>query len=114
MALHTENLPPTKSQNPNTFLSAIPNLEVSGILVEQAHICELTMRPSSVTFSFEYCSNSHLRQLFALRMVSAVVKVLELTKNKVSSTSRFSIDRWKSMGSTLAKKRSLLPWEACS
>lgn len=44
MALQTENLPPTKSQNPKTFLSFIPNLEVSGMLVEQALICFYAIR----------------------------------------------------------------------
>lgn len=36
IALHTENLPPTKSQNPNTLSSEIPKALVAGILVEQA------------------------------------------------------------------------------
>lgn len=39
MALQTENLPPTKSQKPNTFAGFIPNFDVSAIFVEQAHIC---------------------------------------------------------------------------
>jgi hypothetical protein len=38
IALQTENLPPTKSQNPNTLFSFIPNLDVNGIFVEQAQI----------------------------------------------------------------------------
>ncbi len=39
--LHTENLPPTKSQNAKTFLSSIPNYPVSVKLVEQAQTCLL-------------------------------------------------------------------------
>ncbi len=38
MALQTENLPPTKSQNPKTLLASIPNSDVSFKLVEQAQI----------------------------------------------------------------------------
>jgi hypothetical protein len=37
---------------------------------------------------FAYSATSHCLQLLALRIVSAVVKVLELTKIRVSSTLR--------------------------
>lgn len=36
MAHHTENLPPTKSQNSNTLSGLIPNSPVAFKLVEQA------------------------------------------------------------------------------
>lgn len=85
MALQTENLPPTKSQKPNTFFSFIPNLDVSAIFVEQAQMCFSAIKAASVTPIFAYSLISHCLQLFALRVVSAVVKVFELTKIKVSS-----------------------------
>jgi uncharacterized membrane protein YjfL (UPF0719 family) len=69
MALHTENLPPTKSQNPNTFLSLMPNLEVSGMLVEQAQICFSAIKAASVTPILEYSAISHCLQLLAFRRV---------------------------------------------
>lgn len=49
MALHTENLPPTKSQNPKTFFSLIPNLDVNGMFVEQAQMCFSAINAWSVT-----------------------------------------------------------------
>lgn len=103
IALHTENLPPTKSQNPNTLFSSIPNFEVYGMLVEQAQICDFVMSVVSVILILAYCERSQVLQLFALSIVYAVVKVFELTKIRVSSTSNPSIARLKSMGSTLAK-----------
>ena len=50
IALQTENLPPTKSQNPKTFYGAIPNYPVSLRLVEHAHMCLLII--SSVFWLF--------------------------------------------------------------
>ncbi len=37
--LQTENLPPTKSQNPNTFAGSIPNYPVLAKFVEHAQMC---------------------------------------------------------------------------
>lgn len=88
IALHTEKRPPTKSQNPNTFSSAMPNLDVSGMLVEQAHMWLLTISASLSSPRPAYSLSSHLRQLLAFKIVSAVVNVFELTKNSVSYTSR--------------------------
>jgi hypothetical protein len=85
IALHTENLPPTKSQNPKTFLTLIPNFEVYGMFVEQAQICFSAMRAASVILILAYSLISHCLQLLAFKVVSAVVKVLELTRMIVSS-----------------------------
>ena len=52
IALQTENLPPTKSQNPNTFWGFTPNFPVSARLVEHAQTCLSTINYSSLTPSF--------------------------------------------------------------
>jgi hypothetical protein len=116
MALQTENLPPTKSQKPKTFFSFMPNFEVSTRLVEQAQMCRSAIRAESATPFFPYSVISHCFTLLAFSMVSAVVKVLELTSTRVYSTSRPevtkgvpSIARSKSIGSTLAKNLIFLP-----
>ena len=44
IALHTENLPPTKSQNPKTFSASIPNSFVRARAVEAAQKCLEAMR----------------------------------------------------------------------
>lgn len=53
--------------------------------------------------SFLYCSNNQFLQVLAFNIVSAVVNVLELITNNVSSAENPSIARLKSIGSTLAK-----------
>lgn len=83
MALQTENLPPTKSQKPKTLLESIPNFSVSCRFVEHAQICDLAIKLVSVTFFFAYYSINHFFILLAFRIVSAVVKVLELTSTRV-------------------------------
>lgn len=88
MALQTENLPPTKSQKPNTFSLLIPNLSVSVKLVEQAQMCLPAILALSVSPFLAYSVNSHCLTLFALSIVSAVVKVFEFTRTKVYSTSK--------------------------
>ena len=86
IALQTENLPPTKSQNPNTFSDAMPNSFVSGRAVDAAMKCLEAIISSSFIFCFAYSLITHCLQLFALRIVSAVVNVFELTKKRVYST----------------------------
>jgi uncharacterized membrane protein YjfL (UPF0719 family) len=71
----------------------MPNLEVSGMLVEQALICFYAIRASSVTPNLAYSAISHCLQLLAFSRVSAVVKVLEFTKISVSSTLRPELQR---------------------
>lgn len=55
------------------------------MLVEQAQMCLSAMSAVSVIPSLAYSEMSHCLQLLALRVVSAVVKVLEFTKISVSS-----------------------------
>jgi hypothetical protein len=47
IAEQTLYLPPTQSQNPNTFSEEIPNLDVASKLVLQAHIWRDTISLSS-------------------------------------------------------------------
>lgn len=112
MALQTENLPPTKSQNPKTFYGAIPNCPVNFRFVEHAQICCLTIFSVEIFSNFLYPSNNHFLQLWAFRIVSAVVKVFELTKIRVSSTFNPWTALSKSIGSTFAKNLRTLPSEA--
>lgn len=65
---------------------------------------------SSLNILFSYCFRTQSLQVLALSIVSAVVKVLELMMKRVSSTFKPSTAREKSIGSTLAKNLSLLPW----
>lgn len=58
------------------------------MLVEQAQICLSATRATSLIPRLAYSAISHCLQLLALRIVSAVVKVLELTRMSVSSTFR--------------------------
>jgi len=88
MALQTENLPPTKSQNPNTFSLSIPNFSVAAKFVEQAQMCLLAILELSVSPFLAYYDNSHCLTLLALSIVYAVVNVLEFTNTRVYSTSR--------------------------
>mmetsp|Transcript_22254 Transcript_22254/g.50824 ORF Transcript_22254/g.50824 Transcript_22254/m.50824 type:complete len:272 (+) Transcript_22254:747-1562(+) len=105
-ALHTEKRPPTQSQKPKTFESSMPKAFVFSNAVEQAAICLPTASgvPSSLM--------SHSFTVLALSIVSAVVKVFEITSTNVVSAFNPSKARFTSMGSTFAKKRNLLPSEA--
>ena len=85
IALQTENLPPTKSQNPNTLFGLIPNLLVSLRFVEHAQTCLSTISCSSLTPSFYNSDINHLLDVLALSMVSAVVNVFEATTKRVYS-----------------------------
>jgi hypothetical protein len=96
--LQTEYLPPTQSQKPNT--SYTPKAEVSFKLVEHAHICLEIISFSEISFIPLISQDLEVR---ALSIVSEVVKVLELIKNRVSSGLRPSVALAKSIGSTLAK-----------
>ncbi len=84
--LQTENRPPTKSQKPKTLSESIPNYPVFAKLVEHAHMCFLAIYSVFFFPNFSYSHMSHFLQLLAFNIVSAVVKVFELTKIKVSST----------------------------
>lgn len=53
-ALQTLNLPPMKSQKPKTLFGFIPNLEVYGMLVEQAQICFSATKAVSAIPSLAY------------------------------------------------------------
>lgn len=87
----------------------MPNLDVSGMFVEHAQICFSAINAVSFTLILAYSLISHCLQLFALRIVSAVVKVLELTKINVYSGLRPSVARSISIGSTFAKNLIFLP-----
>jgi hypothetical protein len=64
-----------------------------------------------VICNFEYYYISQVLQLFAFKIVSAVVKVFEFIKINVYSTFKFYIAREKSIGSTFAKNRIFLPFD---
>mmetsp|Transcript_104488 Transcript_104488/g.326894 ORF Transcript_104488/g.326894 Transcript_104488/m.326894 type:complete len:224 (+) Transcript_104488:626-1297(+) len=101
-----EKRPPTQSQKPKTLAGSMPKAFVFSSAVEQATTC-LGMH-ASVPSSF----TSHSLTVFALSMVSAVVKVLEMTTTSVVSAERPSSARFTSMGSTLARKRKRRPLAA--
>jgi hypothetical protein len=111
-ALDTLNRPPTQSQKPKTFSSLIPNFLVAGRLVLTAHRCAPRINSDDVCSVLGYLLRIQSRQVFALRIVSAVVKVLLTMTKSVCSTSTASTARWKSIGSTFARNFSFRPAEA--
>jgi len=76
-----EYRPPTQSQNPNMLAVSIPNSATFAAFVDTATKC----RPTAA--SSPSASISHARAVFALVIVSIVVKVLEQTMKRVSSAS---------------------------
>jgi len=111
IALVTLYLPPTQSQNPKTYSPAIPNLLVSTKLVDTAVKWADNILFSSSWPNNLYWSKIHCLHALAFIMVSAVVNVLELITNKVSSTFNPYNALRVSTGSTLAKNRNCLPLE---
>mmetsp|Transcript_6597 Transcript_6597/g.16381 ORF Transcript_6597/g.16381 Transcript_6597/m.16381 type:complete len:205 (+) Transcript_6597:1619-2233(+) len=83
----------------------MPNSLTSLRLVDTATMCLATLSGPS-------CAMSHLRTVRALSMVSAVVNVLDTTTTSVSSGFSPLSARATSMGSTLARKRSVRPSDA--
>ena len=77
-AEHTLYLPPTQSLKPNVFSGLIPNFLSASTLVLTAIMC------FSIAFSPSLLM-SHYFTVRALSMVSAVVKVLDITTTRVSS-----------------------------
>src|SRR5271169_184111 len=78
-----EYRPPTQSQKPNMFAVSIPNLETSAAFVETATKCLATDFSSAP----RPC-NDQSRAVWALVMVSRVVKVFEEMIKRVSEGSR--------------------------
>ena len=83
MALHKEYLPPTQSQNSNIFLLEIPKAFTAFSFVLKA------TKWVAICFSSKAFSINQVLAVWALVMVSCVVKVLEAIKNKVSSAFSF-------------------------
>lgn len=99
----------------------MPKFLVSTRLVEEAAKCLAVISffyssvsyPSTLSF-FLYSWKNQFFILLALRIVSAVVNVFELTITNVSSQFRPSVALPRSYGSTLAKNLSFLPSAAFS
>mmetsp|Transcript_115005 Transcript_115005/g.228926 ORF Transcript_115005/g.228926 Transcript_115005/m.228926 type:complete len:224 (-) Transcript_115005:426-1097(-) len=103
-----EKRPPTQSQNGKTLAGSIPKALVLSSAVEHAATCFATQSsvPSSLT--------SHALTVLAFSIVSAVVKVLEITTTRVVSAFKPSRPRLASMGSTFARNRRLRPAAAAA
>ena len=82
IALSSEYLPPTQSQNSNILAVSIPNFSTSSELVDSATKCFATAdsSPSART--------SHCLAVRAFVIVSSVVNVLLAIKNSVSDGSK--------------------------
>src|ERR1051325_7618637 len=97
-----EYRPPTQSQKPNIFAVSMPKADTFSAFVETARQCLATAFWSFNAFS------DHSRALWALVIVSSVVKVLEDTMNKVSAGSRSRVASTRSMPSTFETKRNVM------
>ncbi len=78
---HSEYRPPTQSQKPNMLTVSMPNAATAFALVETATKCRATAASPR-------WPTSQSRAVRALRSVSWVVKVFEVTMNRVVSGSR--------------------------
>ena len=86
------------------FRVSMPNFATSSALVDTATKC----------FALAVASPSnalriHFRAVWALVIVSSVVKVLLQTMKSVSSGSRSRVFSWKSLASTFETKRTVSP-----
>src|SRR5687768_12808101 len=79
IALHKENRPPTQSQNSNMFFFSIPNLTTSFSFVLSATKC------FAICDSFFACSRNQSLAVYALVIVSWVVKDFEAMRKRVLS-----------------------------
>ncbi len=95
------------------FAVSMPNSETSSALVETATKCLATAASSPPR-----PASAHSRAVWALVIVSSVVKVFEETMKSVSSGSRSRVDSAKSVPSTLETKRKFvsrrLKWRSAS
>lgn len=92
-----------KLKNSKLLPGSIPNSLTSFRLVDTATMCLATApSPSSAV--------SHVRTVRAFSIVSTVVNVFDTTTTRVVSGDRPLSARATSIGSTLARKRSCLPW----
>mmetsp|Transcript_38784 Transcript_38784/g.89711 ORF Transcript_38784/g.89711 Transcript_38784/m.89711 type:complete len:201 (+) Transcript_38784:2174-2776(+) len=107
-ALQTEKRPPTQSQKPKTLAESMPNAAVLSKAVEQAITC------FAMAAGFPSSFSNQSLTVRALSMVSAVVKVLEMTTTRVVSAFKPVKARLTSIGSTLARNRRLLPCAAAA
>ncbi len=103
MAESIEYRPPTQSQNPNMLAVSMPNSETFPALVETATKCFATAfgsppRPFS----------AQSRAVWALVIVSSVVKVFDEMTKSVSAGSRSRVASAKSVPSTFDTNRNVM------
>ena len=97
-----EYRPPTQSQNSNMFAVSMPNSETLAAFVETATKCRATAR-----WSPPRPASDQSRAVWALVIVSRVVKVFEATMKSVSAGSRSRTASAKSLPSMLETKRNV-------